>query len=67
MKTLSTHEKSVIWSALYIAKERYIEDARNLRAPDNTCPPHRAAAYERMARQFDVQAAECSALIEVFE
>lgn len=54
---LDENQKTLVLSALWMARDKYRENAAELRTIDG---------YERMADQFDLQARDVEALLEAF-
>ncbi len=70
-RVLTEVERGAVWNALIVARERYIEDAKDCRkaAKESEADgnPGAAVAYNRLAAQFEKQATDAQALVETFD
>ena len=64
--TLTEEQITTLQGALEVARDRYRENARYMREPSGGMPGMRVA-NERLAEQFERQAAQCEALLAHFE
>ena len=64
--TLTEEQITTLQGALEVARDRYRENARVFRKASDGMPGMRVA-NERLAEQFERQAAQCEALLAHFE
>ena len=64
--TLTEEQITTLQGALEVARDRYRENARVFRKSSDGMPGMRVA-NERLAEQFERQAAQCEALLAHFE
>ena len=67
--TLTEEQITTLQGALEVARDRYRENARVFRKSSDGMPgmPGMRVANERLAEQFERQAAQCEALLAHFE
>ena len=64
--TLTEEQITTLQGALEVARDKYRENARYMREPSGEAPELRET-YNRLAEQFERQAAQCEALLAHFE
>jgi hypothetical protein len=63
---LDDDQLTTLTCALEAARDKYLENVRALRLPSGE-GPELTAGYNRLAAQFERQAAACSAMIEFLD